>query len=103
MTYSYKVLAEGQLASSKTTIYTVPAATETAVQSASFCNTGAGDNTVIVYLKPGSTSRRIARVTLATNEQLIISDFTLEAGDLIEAQATNANEVDYIVTGATQV
>lgn len=102
MAYDYKVLAEGQLPNTKTTLYTVPASTQAAIQSASFCNTGAGNNTVIIYLKPGSTSRRVARVVLATNEQLIISEFTLEAGDLIEGEATNAAEVDYVITGAQQ-
>lgn len=100
MAYDYIVLAEGQLSNSKTTLYTVPASTQIAIQAASFCNTGAGNNTVIIYLKPGSTSRRISRVVLATNEQLIVSEFTLEAGDIIEGQATNASEVDYVITGA---
>jgi hypothetical protein len=99
--YVYKVLGEGQLAAAKATLYTVPGSTTAAVKSLSVVNTGAGDNTVNIYIKPGATSRKIVSVTLSTGDQLYINDLgTLEAGDLIEGDATNANECDYVISGA---
>jgi hypothetical protein len=99
-TFTPKVLAEGQLASSKGTIYTVPSSTSAYIKQITFYNTNASTQTIALYLKPGSTSRQIARYVLAQNE-FVIFDFStlLEAADLIEASSTNATAVDYIITG----
>jgi hypothetical protein len=101
-----KVLAEGQFANSKGTLYTVPASTVTYVKSFHVYNTNAATQTVDVYLKPGSTSRQIVKLTLLQNESANLCDivgvFTLEAGDLIEGATTTATALDYVITGAEE-
>ncbi len=100
---SAKVLADGQLPSSKGTIYTVPASTSAYVRCVRMHNTNTTDETINVYLKPGSTSRQVGRWTLATRETLEVDlALTLEAGDLIEADTTTASKVDYVITGAEE-
>jgi hypothetical protein len=99
-TFSPKVLGEGQVASSKGTIYTVPASTSAYVKSITFYNTNAATQTLNIYLKPGATSRQIRRVSLAQYESYeFTSPYVLETGDLIEADTTTATAVDYIITG----
>lgn len=101
--FAPKVLADGQLPATKGTLYTVPADTSAYLKSIICCNTGVGNNTIILYLKPGSTSRRITRIILATNEQYFFDEsVALETGDLIEGEATNASEVDYIILGVIE-
>jgi hypothetical protein len=100
MSLSIKALADGQLASSKGTLYTTPAATQTIVKSITLYNSGAGDNVCKIYAKPGATSRVIFKVTLAAGEHAqYVTNITLEAADLIEGEATSATEVDYTING----
>lgn len=99
-TFSPKVLAEGQLASTKSTLYTVPGSTSAYIKQISFYNTNASSQTIALYVKPGATSRQIARYVLAQNEWAIFDFSTvLETGDLIEASSSNATAVDYVITG----
>ena len=102
-TFTGKVLAEGQVASSKGTLYTVPVSTVAYIRSASFHNTNAATQTLIVYAKPGSTSRIIGYFTLAQHETAYLvtggESLVLEAGDLIEAVTTTATAVDFVLTG----
>ena len=104
MTITGGALADGQLAAAEATIYTVPGATVTYIKSIICTNTGAGQNVVLLYLRvDGANSRRIIRVPLETNEQLYFDEpLTLEAADLMRGEATNANEVDYVVNGAEE-
>jgi len=104
MAIAGQALADGQLAAAEATLYTVPADTTTYIKSIICTNTGAGQNVVILYLRvDGANSRRIVRVPLETNEQLYFDEpLTLEAADLVRGEATNANEVDYIVSGAEE-
>ena len=103
MAFTAKVLAEGQFATSKGTLYTVPGSTTTYVKFFNVFNDNAATQTVIIYLKPGSTSRKIIRLSLAQNESAnivdIVGSFTLEAGDLIEGETTTASALDYVITG----
>lgn len=99
MTLALKTLADGQLPNTKTTLYTTPASTQVEIESILVFNTGAGNNTVKLYIKPGGTSRQICGFTLATKESAIISRIPGGAGMLIEGEATNALEVDYIIAG----
>ena len=82
----------------------MPADTKAYIKSIICTNTGAGQNVVILYLRvDGANSRRIIRVPLETYEQLYFDEpLTLEAADLVRGEATNANEVDYIVNGAEE-
>lgn len=105
-TFAGKVLAEGQFANSKGTLYTVPASTTAYVKSLFVYNTNAATQTVDVYLKPGSTSRQIVKLTLLQNESAnicdIVGSFTLEAGDLIEGATTTASALDFVITGVEE-
>lgn len=99
-TFTPKVLAEGQLSSSKGTLYTVPTSTGAYIKQISFYNNNAAAQTINLYLKPGSTSRQVKRYVLAQYESAIFDFSTvLEAGDLIEGDSTNASAVDYVITG----
>lgn len=99
-TFAPKVLAEGQVASSKGTLYTVPASTSAYVRTITFYNSNAATQTLNFYLKPGATSRQIRKVTLAQYESYeYTTPFMLETGDLIEADTTTASAVDYTITG----
>jgi len=106
MAFTGKVLADGQVASSKGTLYTVPGSTVTYVKWLSLHNTNSTAETVIVYAKPGSTSRIIARVVLQANEHARILDgnevLILEDGDLIEAETTTASKVDFVISGVEE-
>jgi hypothetical protein len=101
-----KILADGQLAATKSTIYTTPASNYAYVKFFSVFNTSASSQTVVVYVNATGTSRVIARVELAQYESARIIDkdelLALEAGDLIEAQSSSGTSVDYVISGAEQ-
>lgn len=105
-TFAAKVLAEGQLASSKGTLYTVPASTTAYIRWLSCHNTGGSAETVVLYVKPGATSRIIAHASVAASETLYVvnggESIQLEAGDLIEGMTTTATTVDYVITGVEE-
>lgn len=102
-TFTGKPLADGQVASSKGTLYTVPASTVAYVRSASFHNTNAATQTLIVYANVSGTSRVIGYATLAQHETYYLTTggeaIVLAAADLIEAVTTTATAVDYLITG----
>lgn len=96
-----KILSEGQVASSKTTIYTCPALTNAIIRTVTFAHVSGASQDVVLYVKKsGSTSRVFSRCTLATNEFAHEDSIgTLDAGDILEAASTNATSVDYTVMG----
>ncbi|MDQ1291034.1 MAG: hypothetical protein QG615_828 [Nitrospirota bacterium] len=106
MAVTIKSLAQGQLPNAKGTLYT--AAGQVIVRRINLVNTGAGINSVNVYKKTAAgTSKRIIPVALALDpgdQAICIEDdvMTLETGDLIEGDATNASEVDYVIDGVTR-
>lgn len=107
MAFTAKSLASGSLASSKTTIYTVPSSTKTYIKYLHLHNTGSTTETCIIYAKQSSgTSRIIGRVVLLPNEQADILDkdssLVLSAADTIEGQSTNASVIDYFMTGGEE-
>jgi hypothetical protein len=90
-------VADGQLATSATALYTGIAAQ---VQANVTClnTSGSTTETVILTLTRGSgTARRIARAVLAPNEQLFVTGIPLASGDVIKGSTTDANTVDYVV------
>jgi hypothetical protein len=97
------VLADGQLPSTKNTLYTAGA--DTYVKFFHVHNTGANPQTILIYAKTSGTSRIIGRAVLGQYESADIIDkddaLTLNTGDLIEGQTTDATTVDYVITGAT--
>ena len=98
-----KSLADGQLAATKGTIYTTPAATQTIVKRITLVNTDTVARAVNLYFKAsGGTSRRITPkdYSLAVGALLVMEDeVTLEAADIIEGDAAAATVVDYVVSG----
>lgn len=107
MAFTAKVLADGQLPNTKTTLYTVPASTKAYVKFFSVFNTNAAAQTVIIYAKKsGGTSRVIGRTVLQQNESARVIEIgealNLGAGDVIEGQTTTASAVDYMITGAEE-
>lgn len=100
MSLSIKALADGQLASSKGTLYTTPGSTQAIVKSITLYNSGAGTNVCKIYANRTGTSRVIFRVSLETLEHAqFVTPITLEAADLIEGDATSPTEVDYTING----
>ncbi len=90
----------GQLPSSKGTIYTATATV--IINSISLVNTDAVTRTVNLYIKTG-TSRHIIPVALSlTTGAAYLDDVTrcLNSGDLIEGDASAAAVVDYVISGA---
>jgi hypothetical protein len=96
-----KVLAEGQLAAAKATIYTVPAGLQAIIRDVAFGNIGGLTENLNLYVKKsGSVSRLFSRAQLDLDEFAHEEDIgTLDAGDELEAETTNAASVDYSVHG----
>lgn len=104
-TFTIKLLAEGQLPSSKGTIYTVPALTSCIIKTITLVNTGS--NTVVnLYIKKaGSTSRRIIPKNIDMGGSYLLEtdeEYILEAGDIVEGDAVSATQVDYSIHGVEE-
>jgi hypothetical protein len=102
MTFTVQSLADGQLAASKGTIYTAPTGKQVIVKTIVLVNASAAARTVNLYVKPGSTSRRIIPkdMTLAAGNSLEFdNELTISDGDLIEGDADAATSVDYSIHG----
>ncbi|MEN6624175.1 MAG: hypothetical protein ABFD50_21835, partial [Smithella sp.] len=67
MSFRGKVLADGQLPSSKTTLYEVPSGKAAYVKYFSVLNTGSVEQTIRIYVNVSGTSRQIANITLKQN------------------------------------
>lgn len=92
--------ANGQLPSSKGTLYTASATV--IINSISLVNSDSVTRTVNLYIKTG-TSRRIIPVALSLATGTAYIDDTvrcLNNGDLIEGDASAASVVDYVISGA---
>lgn len=90
--------------STKGTIYTSGTGETARIKTVVFHNYGAGDNEVILYGKTsGGSSRQLGRQVLGTNSTWVYEQkhpIILANGDVLEAFATNASEVNYVVSGA---
>lgn len=95
-------IADGQLPSSKGTLYTVPtgyAAEAIIVRLVATSTTTS--RTVNIYVKrSGSSSRRIIPRDMGMNvgDAASVVILGLSAGDLIEGDASAASEIDYTIT-----
>lgn len=102
MAITIKSPTPSQLPSSKGTLYTCPASTSAIVKLITLSNTGGAMNAVNLYKKGSAgTSKHLIGVNtpLGVGQALEFGGvITLEAGDLIEGDATNANEVDYTLS-----
>lgn len=94
-----EILADGQLPSSKATLFT--ATGRTIVRLINAHQVSGGTQTVIFYVKKAAgTSRLLSRAVLATDEFAQEEQIeTLDIGDQIEGQSTNATSVDYLIMG----
>ena len=98
MAQNYKVL--GQIAPSATTattIYTVPSATETVVSSITVCERGGSAGTFRLAVRPNdatlSNEHYIAYdVAISANDSIILTiGLTLDAADVLEVYASSAD------------
>jgi len=103
MGINIKSLADGQLVAAKAILYTVPAAIAAILKTISYVNTDIAARDVNLYIKPsGGVSRRIIPkdMELGIGYMMVYDDeLTLEAGDVIEGDASAANVVDYSISG----
>ena len=104
MPFEAKPLADGQLATSPTAIYTVPGGALCAyVKRIALYNTNAAEQTVLVSVNMTGTSRRWRRYVLAQNESVDLLDhgdvLHLGPADTLIASTTTAAAVDFFVTG----
>ena len=105
MAIAGEALADGQLPAAEGVLYTVPANTVAYIKSIVYTNTHAANtNVVFIWVRlDGANSRRLIRVPLYPNEQLLFDEpLTLDETDEIRGSATNATEVDYVISGAEQ-
>jgi hypothetical protein len=96
-----KILADGQVAAAKATIYTVPVGAHAIMRTVTFSQVAGGTQAVILYVKKSAgTSRVFSRAELATAEFAHEEDIgTLDAGDELEAETTDVASVDFSVMG----
>jgi len=99
-------LAQGNLATTKTTLYTVPAVTVAFIKSLTLFNDNAAEQTVLLFLNTGGGSRKWRRFVLAQNESAKAIEpggqIILKAADIIEAQTTTASAVPFTLTGVLE-
>ena len=100
LTFS-RTLASGQLAATPTVLYTVPQLVMTRVFAIRCLNAGGGANTVTLAVREaGGTARNVVSIALAAGAMLVdTTRLDLETGDAILGSATNAAQVNYIVSG----
>lgn len=103
MALSPKPLGSGQLPAAKGTLYTVPAVTTTLLTRGRLVNVGAADVTLNIYLKTAAgTSKRILpqdMTLMAGQARTIPGGDIVDAGGLIEGDASIAASVDYYLSG----
>lgn len=102
MSATIKNLANGQLASSKGTLYTASEVTAIA-KSIILVNTNTSSETVnLYYKKSGGTSRRLIPqdTEIPSGYSLTFNlPVTMGSADIIEGDTTTASKVDYVISG----
>lgn len=98
MPTTYKVLGQSApSATTATTLYTVPSATETVVSTISVCNRGAGDATYRIAVRPnGDTLANQHYIAyeapiVSENSTFITVGLTMDASDVITVYASSAD------------
>jgi len=98
MATNYKVLGQvAPLATTATTVYTVPSATQTVVSSITVCNRSATDGTFRLAVRPdGATLANEHYVVYDTavsgnDTVVLVMGLTLDAGDILEGYASSAD------------
>ena len=101
-TFKIKALGEGQLPAATGVLYTVPASTQTIIKTMIFVNTNVAVRTINIFLKTGGTNRRIVPKDLSLKAQYLMEtdqEYTLEAGDTVEGDASAASSIDFTIHG----
>jgi hypothetical protein len=98
MATSYKVLGQSAPnATTATTLYTCPSATETVISTISICNRGASSGTFRISIRPnGATLANQHYIafdsTIAAKDTVFITiGATLDAADVLEVYASTAD------------
>jgi len=107
MAFTAGTLADGQAATSLTTVYTCPALSVAYIKSFSIYNTNAATQTVGVHIKrSGGTARQYRQFSLAEDESADVlspgTSIQLSAGDVIQVITTTATALDYMITGVVE-
>ena len=104
MTRTPKILADGQLPSSKGTLYTVPADTSVYLSKVTIFNTNIATQIVKLYINSSGTSRQLFHIAELEQYENIVYDggVILETGDLLEGETTTASVVDYLIMGVIE-
>lgn len=100
MATAYKVLGQSNpSATTATTLYTVPSATDTVVSSISICNLASSDASFRIAVRPAGATLANQHylaydVTVGANDTTIITvGITLDATDVLTVYASTANLV----------
>ena len=103
------ILASGQVAATKSTIFEVTDAdildtTEALILKVSIFNTGSSEQTTTLFVKEkNSTSRQLRQFKLKENESGEYIEpgdsLPMDHGDVLQAQTSAAGLVDYVVIG----
>jgi hypothetical protein len=98
MATAYKVLGQiAPAATTATTVYTVPSATEAVVSSVTICNRAASAGTFRLAVRPnGATLANehyvVYDTSIAANDAVILTiGLTLDAADVLEVYASSAD------------
>jgi len=98
MATAYKVLGQSApSATTDTTLYTVPSATETVVSTITVCNRGASSGTFRIAIRPNAATLANSHylafdVTLPANSvQALTLGITADAADVITVRASTAD------------
>ena len=99
------IFGDGQVGATRTTLYQVDDRDGSVrIEKITLFNDGADEQTIPLYVKPRNRpSRKLRQFILQQNEGGEYLEpgetLALEVGDAIEAEATVANAVDFIVFG----
>lgn len=104
-TFTIKALADGQLPNAPAALYTVPASTSTIVCTITLTNLDSVTRTVNLYVNANGVNRSICppNLPMPQNYEWISPDeYTLEAGDMIQGDASAIDVVDYTISGVEE-
>ena len=103
------ILASGQVAATKSTIFEVADAdilktTKADIEKVSLFNTGSGEQTTTLFVtEKNGSSRQLRQFKLKENESGEYIEpgdsLPMEHGDILQAQTSAAGLVDYVVIG----
>ncbi len=106
MAFTPKALSDGELPTSIGTIFAATAIIGTYIKQITFFNNNASNQVILVSVNRTGVTRNWRRFELQTLEAADVLDegqtMLLEAGDLLLAETTNANSVDFTVSGVEE-